>query len=75
MEIVKNTDDISNLKENKFIGTIPQIKNSTINFANGDNVIYCEENVRIENSKINFRGRGGVLYLASAPKSLRPVSI
>lgn len=75
MEIVKNTDDINKLKENRFIGYLPQIKNSTINFTGKNNVVYCEENVKIENASIGFPGHDGLLYLASGHGSSRCVRV
>lgn len=75
MEAVKNIDDVSKLKDNIFLGSMPQITNSTINFTGKGNVIYCEENVKIEGSSISFPGDNGLLYLASLPEHPRLIRI
>lgn len=46
-------------------GSIPKLKNSTINIYGNNNIIYCDKGVVIENSIINFYGSNAVIYLSS----------
>lgn len=48
---------------NKFIGSTPVMKNSTMNFKGEDNILYCEDGVTLVNSKLIFNGSGSVIYL------------
>jgi len=50
-------------KENKIIGHSPNIINSNITFKGKSNVLYCEENVTIEDSNLEFYGDNSLIYL------------
>lgn len=64
MEIIKDVEEINNLADNKVIGT-PVMNSSVISFAGKNNILVCEENVRLHNSKITFHGNNSVVYLSS----------
>lgn len=65
--ITSGEDDFSNLANgNRFIGTPPILKNSVIHFLGKDNILYCEENVRLENCNLSFKGNHSVIYLSSS---------
>lgn len=53
------------LKDNRFIGKIPKLINSSINFNGENNVLVCEENVVLKNSRIDFNLNNSILYLSS----------
>lgn len=58
MKII-NVDD----NDNKIVGYNPITKNSKIVFNGKNNVLYCEENVTIEDSNLNFCGDNSLIYL------------
>lgn len=66
--ITTNDDDYDELVNgNRFIGKKPFLKNSTINFGGGGgNILYCEDNVTIQNSKIVFNGSNSLIYLSES---------
>ena len=53
MESVSNIDQIENLKDNSVVGK-PEFVNSTITFNGKNNLFYCERDVKLVNSSINF---------------------
>lgn len=57
--------ELLNLKDNKFAGSVPKLKNSQINIHGRNNIIACEKNVSLWNSRIDFHGDNSVLYLSS----------
>lgn len=50
---------------NQFIGKRPVLKNSTIHFNGRNNILYCEDNVKLVNSNLSFQGDNSVIYLSS----------
>ena len=48
---------------NRLIGTSPLLYNTTIRFVGCNNIIFCEEDVVIENSSITFDGNNALVYL------------
>lgn len=58
-------------KDNKIVGYSPIIKNSNITFKGKNNVLYCEENVTIEDSNLEFCGNNSLIYLRTACHRLR----
>ncbi len=50
---------------NKLLGKKPVLKNSKINFNGRNNILFCEENVRLINSSLTFQGNDSVIYLSS----------
>lgn len=62
---IKNGNELLELKNNEFIGEVPNLKNSQININGKNNILVCEENVNLWNSRIDFNGDNSVLYLSS----------
>lgn len=61
-----NEEDFEHLADgNKLLGTKPVLKNSKINFKGRNNILFCEENVRLINSSLTFQGNDSVIYLSS----------
>ena len=61
------TDNLANLTNgNRFMGTPPSLKNSVIDFIGKDNILFCEENVRLEDCNLSFKGNHSVVYLSSS---------
>lgn len=58
-------EDLLKLENNEFIGEIPNLKNSQINFNGKNNILVCENDVNLFNSRIDFNGDNSVLYLSS----------
>lgn len=48
------------------LGNNPDSENSTVNFRGTNNILYCEENVKIKNSLINFESDNSIVYLGSS---------
>lgn len=64
MEMVKNLNDINNLKNNKIIGS-PKLINSVIKFKGRNNILFCEEDVELNNAQISFEDNNSLIYLSS----------
>lgn len=62
---ITNGNDLSNLKNNEFLGEIPKLTNSQININGKNNILVCEGQVSLWNSRIDFNGDNSVLYLSS----------
>ncbi|WP_455645473.1 acyltransferase [Methanosphaera sp.] len=60
MKIIKEDEN-----NNKIIGYEPTLKDSTIKFHGKNNILICEENVRLVNSRIQFKKDNSIIYLAS----------
>jgi acetyltransferase-like isoleucine patch superfamily enzyme len=62
---ITDPNQLSELEDNQFIGEIPRITNSQINFKGKNNILVCEEDVHLWNSRIDFNMDNSVLYLSS----------
>ena len=62
---VTNPEQLFELKENEFIGELPTLTNSQINFNGINNILVCEEGVNLWNSRIDFNLDNSILYLSS----------
>lgn len=51
---------------NKILGYSPELKKSSIKFKGKNNVLICEENVKITNSHLIFNGNNSIIYLSKA---------
>jgi len=74
MESVKNTKDIEKLEDNKVIGN-PELVNSVIHFSGKNNILYCENDVKLNTAKIHFKGSNSIIYLSSSKKSQYPLNV
>lgn len=63
---ITNESDFANLEDNKIIGKTPKIINSVINFNGKNNILFCEDDVVIKNSRIDFNLDNSILYLSSS---------
>lgn len=52
-------------KGNQIIGTYPVMNNSSVHFNGENNILYCEENVRLKDSTISFNGNNSVVFLGT----------
>lgn len=57
-------DGIADADGNRIKGHIPNLENTTIKFCGKNNILYCEEGVRLRNSQISFWGDNGLIYLS-----------
>lgn len=48
---------------NRFIGELPEMVNSSVNFTGRNNVLFCEKNVKLSNTVINFNADNAIVYL------------
>ncbi|SMQ84297.1 transferase hexapeptide (six repeat-containing protein) [Bacillus sp. OV166] len=63
MEIINETNQIEDLKENNIIGN-PKLTNSKIIFRGKGNVLYCDnDDVHLVNSTIQFSGNESIIFL------------
>lgn len=65
MEMIKNLNEINNLKDNKIIGE-PKLINSTIRFKGKNNILFCENKVELNNAHISFEDNNSLIYLSSS---------
>lgn len=63
---ITDANQLFDLNENEFIGEIPKMTNSQINFTGKNNVLICEEEVHLWNSRIDFNFDNSVLYLSKS---------
>lgn len=64
MERITEAIKLNSLESNnKFIGTLPEMRNTTITFNGEGNILYCEEGVILVDSVINFNGDNSIIYL------------
>lgn len=60
-----NYQAISDSKGNKIIGSLPNIVNSSIDFKGENNILFCENGVKLNNSRLSFGGNNSLIYLSS----------
>lgn len=66
MILVRNKNDIVNLKNgNQICGTFPELDNSEIRFMGQNNILFCEEGVRLQESLLEFHQDNSVIYLGN----------
>ena len=63
MEVIQSPDAFGDLEENSFVGSLPNMAESTIAFKGKGNVVYCEDGVVLQSSSITFEGDNGLLML------------
>lgn len=61
---IYKTEELFQIKKNKFAGTVPTMVHSQISFAGERNLLYCDKAVKLENCNICFAGNDSVLYLS-----------
>lgn len=62
---ITDPNQLLELEGNEFIGELPKLTNSQINFTGKNNILICEEDVHLWNSRIDFNLDNSVLYLSS----------
>ncbi|XZF76097.1 acyltransferase [Bacillus sp. AL-1R] len=66
MEVINETKQIEDLKENYIIGN-PKLTNSKIVFKGTGNVLYCDhDDVHLVNSAIQFNGYDSIIFLCKS---------
>ena len=50
---ITDANQLLELEENEFIGELPHMTNAQINFTGKNNILICEEDVRLWNSRID----------------------
>ena len=51
--------------KNKIMGNEPKMINSNIIFRGNNNILFCEENVKLKNTTLQFNGNNSIIYLSS----------
>lgn len=62
---ITNPNQLLELEDNEFIGELPKMTDSQINFNGKNNILICEEDVHLWNCRIDFNLDNSVLYLSS----------
>lgn len=52
-------------RNNRILGSNPNIINSKIVFKGSNNILFCEDNVTLKNSNLKFSGSDSIVYLSS----------
>lgn len=63
---ITESKQLLELEDNEFIGELPKLTNSQINFNGKNNILVCEEDVSLTNSRIDFNLDNSILYLSSS---------
>ena len=73
MLVISNTEELQAMTKNEFRGHLPEMVNSKIYFENAsaNNLIYCEEGVKLENCAIRMLSSNSVLYLSKSKQPYR----
>ena len=66
MGFITSGEELLQLTDNAFIGIVPQMENSSIEFKGTGNILFCEKNVRLKNSKLVFNGSNAVMALGGS---------
>ena len=53
-------------RNNRILGSNPNIINSKIVFKGSNNILFCEDNVTLKNSNLKFSGSDSIVYLSSS---------
>lgn len=70
LSIIKS-EELTNIQNNKFIGKLPKMNSSRINFKGENNLLVCEDDVELTNSVISFNGSNSIVYLNKSHKPYR----
>ena len=64
--IIEKSEELKYLSNgNRFEGIEPELENSKITIEGSNNILYCEENVKLVNSELIFHGSNSIIYLSS----------
>ncbi|MBQ8228931.1 MAG: hypothetical protein IJZ88_07960 [Clostridia bacterium] len=63
---VTESEQLNNVHDNKVLGKMPVMNNSSITFNGENNILFCEDNVTLVNCNIVFNGNNSVIYLCSS---------
>ena len=61
---ITNSEELLNNDNIKLRGEIPKMINSNVFIHGKDNILFCEEGVTLENSRIDFHQDNSILYLS-----------
>lgn len=64
METITKEDQVGNLVNNKIIGSF-NLVNSKINFVGTNNILVCDNNIKLVNAVLTFNGDNSLVYLRS----------
>ena len=64
MEFIKYTSQFEKMIDNKIIG-MPELINAEINFRGKNNILFCDNNIKLENVILDFNGNNSIVYLSS----------
>lgn len=65
MEFIKNVAQFEKMIDNKIIG-MPELIDSQINFRGKNNILFCDNNIKLSNVILDFNGDNSIVYLSSS---------
>lgn len=65
MEFIVNIDQFEKMIDNKIIG-MPELINTKINFRGKNNILVCDNNIKLEGALLEFNGDNSIVYLRSS---------
>lgn len=68
MEFIERVSQFEKMIDNKIIG-MPHLINSKINFRGKNNILVCDNNIKLDNIVLDFNGDNTIVYLASDLKN------
>lgn len=72
MTIIKDKEDFCKLQNgNKLIGATPELKNTIIKFLGKNNILYCEEGIKLEDSNLAFVENNSLIFLGKNQHTYR----
>lgn len=63
MQTITNPEELTNVADNSFIGTLPSMNNCRIEFSGTGNVLFCEDGVMLSGGTIRFSGNNSLVIL------------
>lgn len=64
--VITSKEQLSQLKDNLFLGEAPELINSTITFTGTNNILACEKGVTLQDTRIHFNANHSVIYLSAS---------
>lgn len=64
--VITAKEELSQLKDNLFLGEPPTFNNSSVTFSGINNIFACEPGVILENTRIDFKANNSVIYLSAS---------
>lgn len=64
--VITTKEQLSQLKDNLFLGEPPDFINSTVTFSGSNNILACEKGGTLQDTRIDFKASNSVIYLSAS---------